>query len=123
MSARRDTSRDTLRLALVFCRARSLARLASPAGRAAPGPVGAGADIAAWSFHPRKIVTTGEGGAVTTNDAAVAEAVASGRNHGWPEGSFTPDGDFLPGRREFSDTFLTRGGLPARPVVVNPYPA
>jgi len=29
-------------------------------------PVGAGADIAAWSFHPRKIVTTGEGGMVTT---------------------------------------------------------
>jgi dTDP-4-amino-4,6-dideoxygalactose transaminase len=35
------------------------------------------------SFHPRKIVTTGEGGAVTTNDAAIAEAVAAGRNHGW----------------------------------------
>lgn len=29
-------------------------------------PVGAGADIAAWSFHPRKILTTGEGGMVTT---------------------------------------------------------
>jgi dTDP-4-amino-4,6-dideoxygalactose transaminase len=35
------------------------------------------------SFHPRKIVTTGEGGAVTTNDAAVAESVAAMRNHGW----------------------------------------
>ncbi|WP_248580521.1 DegT/DnrJ/EryC1/StrS family aminotransferase [Nocardioides sp. InS609-2] len=30
-------------------------------------PVGAGADIAAWSFHPRKILTTGEGGMVTTS--------------------------------------------------------
>ncbi|BDO41347.1 DegT/DnrJ/EryC1/StrS family aminotransferase [Cellulomonas sp. NTE-D12] len=29
-------------------------------------PVGAGADVAAWSFHPRKIVTTGEGGMLTT---------------------------------------------------------
>ena len=29
-------------------------------------PVGAGADIAAWSFHPRKILTTGEGGMLTT---------------------------------------------------------
>lgn len=29
-------------------------------------PVGAGADVAAWSFHPRKILTTGEGGMVTT---------------------------------------------------------
>ncbi|MFE6735656.1 DegT/DnrJ/EryC1/StrS family aminotransferase [Microbacterium sp. NPDC057650] len=29
-------------------------------------PVGAGADIAAWSFHPRKLLTTGEGGMITT---------------------------------------------------------
>ena len=35
------------------------------------------------SFHPRKIVTTGEGGAVTTNDADVAASVAAMRNHGW----------------------------------------
>jgi dTDP-4-amino-4,6-dideoxygalactose transaminase len=35
------------------------------------------------SFHPRKIVTTGEGGAVTTSDDAVADAVRQLRNHGW----------------------------------------
>jgi perosamine synthetase len=35
------------------------------------------------SFHPRKIVTTGEGGAVTTNDARLAESVRSLRHHGW----------------------------------------
>jgi perosamine synthetase len=35
------------------------------------------------SFHPRKIVTTGEGGAVTTNDASFADAVRGLRNHGW----------------------------------------
>jgi dTDP-4-amino-4,6-dideoxygalactose transaminase len=35
------------------------------------------------SFHPRKIVSTGEGGAVTTADAQLAETVARGRNHGW----------------------------------------
>lgn len=35
------------------------------------------------SFHPRKIVTTGEGGAVTTNDAGLADAVRQLRNHGW----------------------------------------
>jgi dTDP-4-amino-4,6-dideoxygalactose transaminase len=29
-------------------------------------PVGAGAEITAWSFHPRKLVTTGEGGMLTT---------------------------------------------------------
>lgn len=30
-------------------------------------PVGAGAEIVAWSFHPRKILTTGEGGMITTS--------------------------------------------------------
>jgi perosamine synthetase len=35
------------------------------------------------SFHPRKIVTTGEGGAVTTADGAIADAVRSLRHHGW----------------------------------------
>jgi dTDP-4-amino-4,6-dideoxygalactose transaminase len=30
-------------------------------------PVGAGAEIAAWSFHPRKLLTTGEGGMLTTS--------------------------------------------------------
>ena len=35
------------------------------------------------SFHPRKIVTTGEGGAVTTNDERFAGGVRQLRNHGW----------------------------------------
>jgi dTDP-4-amino-4,6-dideoxygalactose transaminase len=35
------------------------------------------------SFHPRKILTTGEGGAITTDDASVADAVQTMRNHGW----------------------------------------
>jgi dTDP-4-amino-4,6-dideoxygalactose transaminase len=35
------------------------------------------------SFHPRKIVTTGEGGAVTTDDDAFADRVRQLRNHGW----------------------------------------
>jgi dTDP-4-amino-4,6-dideoxygalactose transaminase len=35
------------------------------------------------SFHPRKIVTTGEGGAVTTDDDELAERVRSLRHHGW----------------------------------------
>jgi dTDP-4-amino-4,6-dideoxygalactose transaminase len=30
-------------------------------------PVGARADVATWSFHPRKLVTTGEGGMLTTS--------------------------------------------------------
>ncbi len=34
------------------------------------------------SFHPRKIITTGEGGAVFTRDADVLKRVRSVRNHG-----------------------------------------
>jgi len=53
--------------------------------------------LGCFSFHPRKIVTTGEGGAVTTNDAALAEHVRRLRHHGWspsdryedmPEGAY-----------------------------------
>ncbi|MFI1095653.1 DegT/DnrJ/EryC1/StrS family aminotransferase [Streptomyces sp. NPDC020917] len=44
--------------------------------------VGAGALLAAWSFHPRKLVTTGEGGMVTTDDAAWAQRLRRLREHG-----------------------------------------
>jgi perosamine synthetase len=44
--------------------------------------VGQGALIAAWSFHPRKIVTTGEGGMVTTDDAQWAARLRRLREHG-----------------------------------------
>jgi len=45
-------------------------------------PVGGIGDIGCFSFHPRKVITTGEGGMVTTNDDALAVRVASFRNHG-----------------------------------------
>ena len=35
-----------------------------------------------FSFHPRKSVTTGEGGMLTTNDDALAELCSNLRNHG-----------------------------------------
>ena len=38
--------------------------------------------LAAFSFHPRKIITTGEGGAVVTDDPAIARTVTELRNHG-----------------------------------------
>ncbi|MBA2474362.1 MAG: DegT/DnrJ/EryC1/StrS family aminotransferase [Actinobacteria bacterium] len=42
-----------------------------------------------FSFHPRKIVTTGEGGAVTTSDEELAGAIRRMRHHGIePHGSF-----------------------------------
>jgi dTDP-4-amino-4,6-dideoxygalactose transaminase len=46
-------------------------------------PCGGLGTLGCFSFHPRKIVTTGEGGAVTTNDEGIAAAVAQMRNHGW----------------------------------------
>ena len=39
-------------------------------------------DAAVFSFHPVKIVTTGEGGVATTNDALVAEKMSRLRTHG-----------------------------------------
>ncbi|MFP5501368.1 MAG: DegT/DnrJ/EryC1/StrS family aminotransferase, partial [Candidatus Sericytochromatia bacterium] len=36
----------------------------------------------AFSFHPRKSITTGEGGMVTTQDDALAETMTMLRNHG-----------------------------------------
>ena len=46
-------------------------------------PCGALGVVACLSFHPRKIVTTGDGGAVTTDEAALDGAVRRLRNHGW----------------------------------------
>jgi perosamine synthetase len=45
-------------------------------------PCGALGAMGCLSFHPRKIVTTGEGGAVTTDDAELAEACRRFRHHG-----------------------------------------
>jgi dTDP-4-amino-4,6-dideoxygalactose transaminase len=44
--------------------------------------VGAGALAAAWSFHPRKLLTTGEGGMLTTDDAELAARWRRLREHG-----------------------------------------
>jgi len=45
-------------------------------------PVGGIGDIGCFSFHPRKVITTGEGGMVTTNDDDLDKAIRSLRNHG-----------------------------------------
>ncbi len=45
-------------------------------------PAGAGAALAAYSFHPRKLITTGEGGMVTTSDAEMAARLRRLREHG-----------------------------------------
>ncbi len=45
-------------------------------------PVGSLAQLNAFSFHPVKHITTGEGGAVTTGDPRLAERMRTFRNHG-----------------------------------------
>jgi perosamine synthetase len=44
--------------------------------------VGSIADMTAFSFHPVKHITTGEGGMVATNDPQFAETLRRFRNHG-----------------------------------------
>lgn len=56
---------------------------ACAAGSALNGnPAGSLGDIGCFSFHPRKSVTTGEGGMLTTNDDELADKLNKLRNHG-----------------------------------------
>jgi perosamine synthetase len=54
---------------------------------------GAWGKAGCFSFHPRKVVTTGEGGMVTTNDGALDAKLRELRNHGLSAGR-TP-GEFI----------------------------
>jgi perosamine synthetase len=45
-------------------------------------PVGSLADLTAFSFHPVKLITTGEGGMVTTDNTDLARRMRAFRNHG-----------------------------------------
>jgi len=55
-------------------------------------PCGALGVAGCLSFHPRKIVTTGEGGAVTTDEAGLDAAVRRLRHHGWSLGDMPSPG-------------------------------
>lgn len=55
---------------------------ASRDGRMVGGP--GGADMTAFSFHPVKSMTTGEGGVVTTEDGDLARRLLRFRTHGIP---------------------------------------
>jgi perosamine synthetase len=70
------TLTDRHRLALVADACHALG--ATYKGR----PVGALADLSTFSFHPVKPITTGEGGMVTTDNAAHAANLRIFRNHG-----------------------------------------
>ncbi len=45
-------------------------------------PIGSSGNLVCFSFHPRKVLVTGEGGMITTNDAALAERLRRLRHHG-----------------------------------------
>jgi perosamine synthetase len=62
-------------------------------------PVGGFGDLGCFSFHPRKVVTTGEGGMVTCDDDGLAERVQSFRNHG---STGTPAGEQGDARRPWT---------------------
>jgi dTDP-4-amino-4,6-dideoxygalactose transaminase len=73
-------------------------------------PCGSLGRLACLSFHPRKIVTTGEGGAVTTDDDELADAVRRMRHHG-----IEPRGEFeivQPGLNYRLSDILCAVGLP-----------
>ncbi|WP_328811090.1 MULTISPECIES: DegT/DnrJ/EryC1/StrS family aminotransferase [unclassified Rhodococcus (in: high G+C Gram-positive bacteria)] len=66
-------------------------------------PVGVGADIAAWSFHPRKILTTGEGGMVTTDRADWADRARSLREHATSRSAASRHEDTLPAAETYTE--------------------
>ncbi|MBT8493856.1 MAG: DegT/DnrJ/EryC1/StrS family aminotransferase, partial [Deltaproteobacteria bacterium] len=48
-------------------------------------PAGSMGAAGMFSFHPRKVMTTGEGGMLTTDNGELAERARTMRNHGAPE--------------------------------------
>lgn len=48
-----------------------------------------------FSFHPRKIITTGEGGMITTNDEDLANDISIYKNFGFMDGRFVGVGSNL----------------------------
>jgi dTDP-4-amino-4,6-dideoxygalactose transaminase len=66
-------------------------------------PVGVGADVTAWSFHPRKLVTTGEGGMLTTRRADWAERARHLREHAMSLSAAERHASVLAPAEEYSD--------------------
>lgn len=65
-------------------------------------PVGGIGDIGCFSFHPRKVVTTGEGGMITTNRDDLRDRCFSLRCHG---STGFPPGTTLPAMPYVMDSF------------------
>lgn len=66
-------------------------------------PVGAGAEIAAWSFHPRKLLTTGEGGMLTTSNPDWADRARHLREHAMSVSAADRHASVLPSAEEYTE--------------------
>ncbi len=66
-------------------------------------PVGAGAEIAAWSFHPRKLLTTGEGGMLTTSNPEWAARAKTLREHAMSVSAADRHRSVLPPAEEYTE--------------------
>ena len=66
-------------------------------------PVGVGADIATWSFHPRKLLTTGEGGMLTTAREDWAVRAKHLREHAMSVSAADRHASVLPPAEEYSE--------------------
>jgi dTDP-4-amino-4,6-dideoxygalactose transaminase len=66
-------------------------------------PVGAGAEMAAWSFHPRKLLTTGEGGMITTNHERWATRARHLREHAMSVSAADRHRSVLPPAEEYTE--------------------
>lgn len=66
-------------------------------------PVGAGAEIAAWSFHPRKLLTTGEGGMITTSNPEWADRARHLREHAMSVSAADRHTSVLPPAEEYTE--------------------
>ncbi|WP_295122269.1 DegT/DnrJ/EryC1/StrS aminotransferase family protein [uncultured Leifsonia sp.] len=66
-------------------------------------PVGVGADVTAWSFHPRKLLTTGEGGMLTTSNADWAERARRLREHSMSVSASDRQASILAPKEEYTE--------------------
>jgi dTDP-4-amino-4,6-dideoxygalactose transaminase len=66
-------------------------------------PVGAGADVTAWSFHPRKLLTTGEGGMLTTCNPDWAARAGRLREHAMDISAADRHSSVLPAKESYTE--------------------
>jgi len=66
-------------------------------------PVGAGAEVCTWSFHPRKILTTGEGGMLTTSRDDWGDRARRLREHAMSVSAAERHGSVLPPQETYDE--------------------